>query len=322
MSEIISSELFDKTLIEPLRQGANKLCIVSGYSSATMVLRHIEFAHNQVQGSRFSIDLIVGMAVQDGLENKNHKGFIELQTDKYDFDFSCSYVVGRPPVHTKLYTWLRDGNPIKAFAGSANYSQSAFSTSMREILTEVNPTDSFEYFNAIKGEVQNCSSPNISDFINLYDKRIVTEITSADEDDFISEDLESVTLTLLDASTGEVPGRSGLNWGQRPEEGREPNQAYINIPAAVQRSGFFPDHGVWFTLLTDDGKQLLCRRAQQNGKGIHTRNNSEMGEYFRYRLGLANGAFVTLADLLRYGRTDVTIYKTDEETYYMDFAVR
>lgn len=321
MSEIISTELFDKALIEPLRQGANKLCIVSGYATATMVLRHIEFAHNQVPRSQFSIDLVVGMAVQDGLENKNHKGFIELQTDNYDFDFNCSYVVGRPPVHTKLYTWLSNNNAVMAFAGSANYSQSAFSPSMKEILAEVNPYESLEYFNQIKGESQNCSAANISDFINLYDKRIVTQVNNADEDDFISE-LESVTLTLLDSSTGEVPPRSGLNWGQRPEVGREPNQAYINIPASIQRSGFFPDHGVWFTLLTDDGKQLLCRRAQQNGKGIHTRNNSEMGEYFRYRLGLANGAFVTVADLLRYGRTDVTIYKTDEETYYMDFAVR
>lgn len=321
MSEIISTELFDRTLIDPLRGDANKLCIVSGYATATMVLRHFEFAQNQVPGKKFSIDLIVGMAVQDGLERKNHKGFIDLQTERYDFDFTCSYVVGRPPVHTKLYTWLGNNRALKAFAGSANYSQSAFSPSMKEILAEVNPAESLEYFNRLKGEVQNCSSANIADFINFYDKRIVTQLENADDDAFTA-DLESVTLTLLDASTGEVPSRSGLNWGQRPEEGREPNQAYINIPASVQRSGFFPDHGVWFTLLTDDGKQLLCRRAQQNGKGIHTRNNSEMGEYFRYRLGLANGAFVTRADLLRYGRTDVTIYKTDEETYYMDFAVR
>jgi hypothetical protein len=46
-----------------------------------------------------------------------------------------------------------------------------------------------------------------------------------------------------------------------------------------------------------------------------------MGEYFRNRLGLANGALVTLNDLQRYGRTDITFYKIDEESFYLDFSV-
>ena len=50
-------------------------------------------------------------------------------------------------------------------------------------------------------------------------------------------------------------------------------------------------------------------------------SNAQLGEYFRNRLGLSNGAFVTKADLETYGRTDVTFYKLDEEQYYMDFAV-
>lgn len=46
-----------------------------------------------------------------------------------------------------------------------------------------------------------------------------------------------------------------------------------------------------------------------------------LGEYFRNRLGLANGAYVTAADLRSYGRTDVTFIKIDEEHYYMDFSI-
>lgn len=322
MSEIISTELFDRALIEPLRQGADKLCVVSGYATATMVLRHVEFALAMTPRKKFSIDLIVGMAVQDGLEKRNHNTFVDLQTDRYDIDFNCSYVVGRPPVHSKLYTWLQGSRPVSAFSGSANYTQNAFSPSMKEILTAINPAHSFDYFNQIKGEVQNCSSENIGEFINFYDRKIIT-IVENDDPDQNTHDLQSVTLSLLSARTGETPTRSGINWGQRPEEGREPNQAYINIPAPIGRSGFFPERGQVFTIETDDGKQLICRRGQDDGKGLQTTlNNSHMGEYLRFRLGVANGAYVTKADLLRYGRTDVTIYKTDEETYYMDFAVR
>jgi hypothetical protein len=75
-------------------------------------------------------------------------------------------------------------------------------------------------------------------------------------------------------------------------------------------------------VLTDDGKELICVRAQDNGKGLHTTlNNSLMGEYFRYRLGLPSGSFVRKKDLLKYGRTDVDFYKIDDETYLLDFSI-
>ena len=46
-----------------------------------------------------------------------------------------------------------------------------------------------------------------------------------------------------------------------------------------------------------------------------------MGKYFRYRLNVANGKFVTKEDLINYGRTTVDFYKIDEEQYQMDFSV-
>ena len=61
-------------------------------------------------------------------------------------------------------------------------------------------------------------------------------------------------MSLL-ARGGETGRRSGLNWGQR--DGREPNQAYIPLPASVARSGFFPLNRRQFSVLTDDGIQLI-----------------------------------------------------------------
>ena len=48
---------------------------------------------------------------------------------------------------------------------------------------------------------------------------------------------ESITLSLL--VRGDTPKRSGINWGQRSD--RHPNQAYLSLPAFIQRSGFFPE---------------------------------------------------------------------------------
>jgi hypothetical protein len=52
---------------------------------------------------------------------------------------------------------------------------------------------------------------------------------------------EFVTLPFTSKIKGsmQVPKSSGLNWGQRP--GREQNQAYLSIPAYIQKSFFFPE---------------------------------------------------------------------------------
>ena len=134
---------------------------------------------------------------------------------------------------------------------------------------------------------------------------------------------------------GDVGNGSRLNWGVRPDgkpresvnangskSVRNPNQSYIGLPSVLQRSGFFPDIAHRFTVLTDDEKILTCVRAQANGKGIETpQDNSEIGRYFRNRLGLSSGAYISIKDLKKYGRYDVTFYKLDNENFVMDFHV-
>ena len=112
---------------------------------------------------------------------------------------------------------------------------------------------------------------------------------------------------------------SGLNWGQRP--GRNPNQAYLAVTADIQREGFFPDIGIKFRLLTDDGYEFICVRAQQNGKAIHTENNNDLGRYFRNRIGVRSGGLVTIHHLLVYGKTWVDIHRVQDLVYHLDFSV-
>ena len=69
-------------------------------------------------------------------------------------------------------------------------------------------------------------------------------------------DIGSVTLSLLSRS-GETGAKYGLNWGQRNKRNR--NEAYISLPAAVARTGFFPLNKQHFTVVTDDHHQLIFR---------------------------------------------------------------
>ncbi len=326
---MLTDNLFQKVLVEPYEPNST-LYIVSGYASATMVSRHFRelIGNNPRSHAAFirrrdvRIELIVGMARRDGILRQDHDGFQEL-AQKYDGLFVCRYAVHGPPVHAKTFGWYRNDNiPVIGFTGSANYTQAGFSNSQREVMVEHDAEGSRDYFNTVMPDTIDCLDGTVNDRVIIYSGR------RRDERDFEEDsmnfydrikNLPHRRVTLLDRY-GRMHGTSGLNWGQR--QGREPNQAYIALRAEIYNTDFFPPRGDHFTVITDDGRTLICSRAQQGGKGIHTPdNNSLLGIYFRNRIGVSLGNAVSREDLERYGRTDVDFYKRDDETYYMDFSV-
>ena len=326
---MITEDLYSTVLLEPATQSSDVLYIVSGYATASMASRHVQSLKQLKKNVK--IELIVGMVLQDGLSVKDHTGFRDL-VGTSGGAFSCRYVIERPIVHSKVYTWHSGGNPKLAYVGSANYTQSAFSTRRREALAEANAALTTDYFKEIYKDTLDCLDPQTEEKITIYTEPEYSLRRAADNDGRLG-DLEEPELPIVDRLArlphvkvnlldrqGRLPEISGLNWGQRSR--REPNQAYIRIPMAIARTDFFPAIGAGFTIITDDGQSLLCARAQAGGKAIHTtQNNSVMGVYFRNRLGLASGAFVKRSDLDIYGRSDLDFYRIDEETYYMDFSV-
>lgn len=323
-----SDDLFNEVLIKPVFDGSNELYIVSGYATSAMAFHHLDFLKNR--NKEISINLLVGMCPTDGISLSNHRGFQQLM--EYDFrdNFKCSYIMNLPSVHSKVYSWFSDDKPVAGFLGSANYTQNAFGKKQKEILDNCDPVKAKAYFDNLIDDSIYCTHSETEDFVKVYNDRYyvrrkkIKEILPDAENDEIFEDsagLPSVNVSLLDR-TGNIQNRAGLNWGQR--EGRDPNQAYIQLSPDIYRSNFFPQRSIHFTVLTDDNKTLICTRAQKNelGAAIETpQDNSRLGEYFRNRLGLANGAFIQTQDLVNYGRTDITFYKIDDENYYMDFSV-
>lgn len=327
---MITSDLFKQVLINPATEHCNKLLIISGYASSAMAFHHLEEL-NEKFAEKISVNLIIGMSSMDGISLSNHSGFREIMNNSFPGQFQCSYRMITPPVHSKIYVWLAENEPKLAFIGSANYTQTAFNDrKQHEAMNTCDAKNAFEYFHAQIKDSIICTHPDSENIIQIYNERYfrrrARELTENQGETQLEREenlslLESITISFL-ANDGTLPKRSGLNWGQRPEEMREPNQAYIRLPSTVYHTNFFPAVGVHFTVLTDDNRVLICSRAQQNGKAIHTpHNNSLIGEYFRNRLGVANGAPVTIEDLKNYGRADITFYKIDDETYFMDFSV-
>ena len=319
---MISDKLFDEILLKPARAGANVLHIVSGYATAAMASNHL--AQLTAINNNISVNLIIGMTPLDGLSITNHKGFIELSKNFGIERFSCSYLIGKPPAHSKVYSWFKNDKPFQGYLGSANYTQKAFSIYQRELMEITDPVAGREYFNLISPQTIYCDNLEADSSILIYstkDKEPISATGKPATELSQTQDSQNVLISLL-GNQGNLPTRSGLNWGQRPEAKREPNQAYIRVPANIAKSNFFPDRAIQFTILTDDDKILICAVAQDGDKAIHsTLNNSQIGEYFRRRLGVANGKLITRDDLAKYGRTDLSFYKIDDETYFMDFSV-
>lgn len=314
----------DSILIDPILSGADTLKIISGYATHTMASWHITEIASQIQ-KPIDIILIVGMCLFDGISTSVHEGFKDLvsrNNTSGQSNITCQYVVEGVPVHSKVYLWEKRGHPFCSFMGSANYTQTAFSDSRRELLCECNPSEALVYFDLIEPQTMYCHHAEVEDRIRFTPTH---PVLLAEETPLISirgSGIQSITLSLL-TSKNDVGFGSGINWGHRRNGmKREPNQAYIPLPINIARTDFFPLGKKHFSVLTDDSKQLILRAEQANDKAITTPlNNSLLGEYFRNRIGVANGAYVTKQDLQNYGRTDVTFYKLDDEQFFLDFSM-
>ena len=322
---MVLKDIAKTVLFEPLSHDVNELYIVSGYATPTMLSWYIKNLYHKTQVP-IRIHLLVGMVPFDGISVSVHEGFIQLVRGEQPQEIAkleCSYIYDSPAVHSNVFIWAKDGSPVLAFSGSANFVQSSFVGRHRqEVINECNPQEALEYYQSLIDRSIYVHHAEVEEYVVIHPTHAVLDLenTLIEGFDLMAQDgYQTVTLSLI-TRTGEPGKRSGLNWGQRP--GRNPNEAYISLPSKIAKSGFFPLEKRHFTAITDDRHQLILRIEQQNNKAITTpARNSDLGEYFRNRLGLANGAYVTRADLDRYGRADVVFLKLDEETYYMDFSV-
>lgn len=316
---MITENLVQNILIDPILNGADELCISAGYATPNMVLY---FISNIPDGYTIKLHLIVGMIQDNGISLSVHEGFKDLIANLPNTkisQFECSYVYKNAPVCANMFIWKKQGVPFCAFGGSANFTQSSFYLGKREVMFEINASEAMQYYNSFIPDTIYATHSEIEEFVVIYSTHPILDAEDDIASALESSDLPRVNLSLL-AKNGETGTASGLNWGQR--KGREPNQAYIPVSSKVKKTGFFPPPDTVFTALTDDRKCLLLRIEQQGDKAIATpTNNSLLGEYIRNRIGLSNGQYVWRKDLERYGRTDVTFYKLDENQYFMDFGV-
>jgi len=313
--------LYDEVLLNPRKNGASELYIVSGYASASFANRHIEnileeYNHHGTQLS--SINLIIGMksARNDDL------GFKRLIANR-DI-FNAYYYEGLGDVHCKMYAWFSGNEPFCGFSGSANYSTEAFINNKQK--NQMNSDSAVQIKKYFRSLLPDCKA--------IQDTQTVFASTKSSYQENIDGDFpfgeaiweipdKNVSISLISSRLNEVPQKHGLNWGQNRGRLRR-DEAVLQLYGSAKKLGFLPETKETFTLITDDGQAFDVTLGQKE-TGRHviqtTNDNTEFGVYFRNRLGLELGTLVTLNHLKNYGRTFFTLEKKDEETFFLDFSI-
>lgn len=316
---MITDDLYDFALRNPAKNNQS-LYIVSGYSSATFTRRHLNDLDTLKTG--IDVNLIIGMPSK----RSDHQGYLALK-QQYKNLLNVSYVNSSPPVHVKAYAWL--GSNPEGFSGSANYSQPGFfkKTQVNQLL-QTDPIAIKSFYDSLLARtipIEKFTPSATSNIINIPQP---AGSVPAGGIEWLIPDV-AVRISFL-ARDGTLPIASGLNWGHstasknkdKPNQPRNRNDAYLSIRADAKREGFLPDKGFTFTTIADDGYLMDCVVAQADRKGVQTTDdNSILGAYIRSRIGVKTGAFVTIDDLIRYGRTDFTLIKLDDETFRFDISV-
>lgn len=315
MTYLYSDSIVKPLFLDPITSlGANKLCILAEHASPNMASWLLK-TYEEKKIYNISIELIIGDTLNLGIDVNSHEAFKELHGNRYSKKwgyFSCSYLYMPPEFSGACFIWLKDEYPVKAFSSNFAFTQQSLLRKGQNKLIEQSENSLYNEYVSIINRTIFCNHAEVEDYIIIHSPN-----SSLNNQASIPIE-QSVTLSFI-TRTGETGEKSGLNWGQR--KNRNKNEAYIPLPSKIAKSGFFPLNKQHFLVVTDDHHTLQLRVEQQNDKAITTpASNALLGEYFRNRLGLANGAYIHAGDLNNYGRSDVTFIKIDDEHYYMDFS--
>ena len=309
---------------------ADGLIILSGYIGPEPVMR--------LKNLPFPVKLVYGMYASEGIREQLHKTLLNIQNTQPNTDIFYSQI----PVHSKCYIWLKNNDINTALVGSANFSVSGLENDYKESLAEIT-TDSYvslrDYYSYILDNAMRCDNldPKFKHVAFQKDKSVVSPVVASDP--------LSANISLL--SNGEVPAKSGLNWGIA--DGHVTlGDAYIHLPKEIiyTHPTLIPPKQGHTTqniegakknrqndaveFIWDDGTvmQGLLEGSQENtADGLvypkqmcSSPQKNILGKYLRKRLGVDLDYRITKVDLEKYGRTDIKVTLLGEGIYGLDFS--
>lgn len=330
--------LEDKIFKSDASRISDKLTIISGYIGAETVAMLAQY-------SNIKFEIVYGMYASDGISKALHDTLVDLQSKMPWVEIKYSLI----PVHSKIYCWSKNDVITEVLVGSANFSINGLRRDYKETLYPISSL-AYEEYTDYKNYILNRSIP-----CNVATKfKNAPETPVGNTQPFVTQGI--CRINLLD-STGNVPSKSGLNWGKSNGNVVD-GDAYL--PIKVEYIKTFPDlfpqkkyvNGIVNTsslgkitrandvveFIWDDKKSMIGLLEGNNtikdvvypNKLCSSNSKKELGDYIRGRIEKKLGKSIFNAstipvitkDILnQYGRTHIDISKIGEGIYYLDFSV-
>ena len=299
---------------------AERLVVVSGYLGPNPVQRCGDLP--------FDVQIVFGMVTESGVAPADHDFFRRASSSGRGIDVRYSSVA---EVHSKLYLWMRGDVPTAGLIGSANFTWPGLNSPGRETLLDIPKDDlpaALDYANGVVAQTRSCLDDTMNSYVTDGPRLMATEAGGVRA----GSRLSTGTLALVSARSGEVPDGSGINWGFAAAN-VNPNDAYLPISVGMIRDlpGLIPpragNRNSPVELLWDDGEvmvgylegsQYVDGRLFPKQLASHD-EKAILGKYLRRRLGVEPGRKVTMTDLDRYGRKNITISQLGVGRYFLDF---
>lgn len=326
------NEKLYENVIQKYAPISDELKIISGYSSATFLLKVLrDYPH-------LKIELYLGMTPH-GIAKKNHVGYQEIVAANQNV--KVYYQINQPVTHTKQYTWV-GGDAYINHIGSANFTENGF-INWRETLVETDENLTYVYKEQIERSLS-CDHDEIEKYIEIYEDEegSMEDIREIIEDDIkISEKVPKVNEQLntrlqqkqrhqhkfrqrIDKNlyqTFEIPivFATDNQWSTRGINAwnRGDCSPYLMQSNNAPFSKVFPATEV-FQIETDDGEYFLGQVNELHQKRLYPNRN--IYEYLANRIGLVEVRPISIEDLIGYGRTHITVHKVSDKEYLFDFS--
>lgn len=136
---------------------------------------------------------------------------------------------------------------------------------------------------------------------------------------------QQICLPLYSYKSGKktVFEHSGLNQWNASGRERNPDELYIpyNKTDRERNPGFFPPRDRQFNLHLPDGRILVAKVCQDEGKAIMSDPNKDLGHWLlRDVLNFPEGRLITYENLVEINSDSVVFTKLDEENYSITFT--
>lgn len=338
-----TKELYKNIIQEPAKY-FNSLKVISGFASSKFLKRVIK----DFPDHRFT--LIIGMA-SHGISIKDHQEFKTICT-KFK-NVKVYYYIETPANHMKVYQWYIGEATGISFIGSANFSEAGF-FKQDEILS---PT--IDIFSNLIDEALNksisCLDEEVEDKVPLYeeiDYEMIESEQHKDTNPHCNKDytnqieknkkksntsgislkkllLNNLYLTAYNRVTVELILDDDPHWDTKAlnnwnRKNKTIEDSYIDVERTnqlgQQKLDFFPRE-TDVRLISDDKTEWTVKRVGQYGKELIVTDGVNFYEYFKNRLGISEDRTISYNDFYSYGRTNINLYKLNDNEYLLDFSL-